>query len=165
MVKLVSGGRGSVFITFMRKLPLSSLAPTAVHSEFSHLALISRPGRSQGLLYKHLCCSFIHWLIHPLVCHARLVRDGSSSYKINYVIVTKNSLNPKWHQNTINNSKVMAILLKGRILPIGGASAGEGLRLHPAQQACSCFEDCYVGRTGNMSMPWGQSFNHSLTSI
>ena len=26
-------------------------------------ALVSRPGRSQGLLYKHLCHSFINWLI------------------------------------------------------------------------------------------------------
>ena len=36
----------------------------------------------------------------------------------------KNFLNPKWHQNLINGSKVTAILLKGWILPIGGASLG-----------------------------------------
>jgi hypothetical protein len=36
-------------------------------------------------------------------------------------------LNPEGHQNPISGSKVMAILLKGWILPIGGASAGEGL--------------------------------------
>ena len=40
------------------------------------------------------------------------------------------------HQNPISGSKVTAILLKGCILPIGGASAGEGLRLQPAQLAC-----------------------------
>ena len=34
-------------------------------------------------------------------------------------------LNPKGHQNPISASKVTAILLKGRILPIGGASSGE----------------------------------------
>ena len=45
-------------------------------------------------------------------------------------------LNPKGHQNPISGSKDMAILLKGWILPIGGASPGEGLRLQPAQQAC-----------------------------
>ena len=51
----------------------------------------------------------------------------------------KNFLNPEGHQNPISGSKVTAILLKGWILPIGGASAGEGLRLQPAQQAClSC---------------------------
>ena len=53
-----------------------------------------------------------------------------------YVAVIKNFLNPEGHQNPISGSKVTAILLKGRILPIGGASAGEGLRLQPAQQAC-----------------------------
>ena len=36
-----------------------------------------------------------------------------------------------------SGSKVMAISLKGWILPIGGASTGEGMRLQPAQQACS----------------------------
>ena len=36
--------------------------------------------------------------------------------------------NPEVHQNPINGSKVTAILLKGWILPIGGASAVEGLR-------------------------------------
>ena len=48
----------------------------------------------------------------------------------------ENFLNPKGHQNPISGSKVTAILLKGCILPIGGASAGEGLLLQAAQQAC-----------------------------
>ena len=48
----------------------------------------------------------------------------------------KTLLNPKGHQNPISDLKVTAILLKGWILPIGGASAGEGLRLQPVQQAC-----------------------------
>jgi hypothetical protein len=50
--------------------------------------------------------------------------------------VINNFLNPEGHQNSISGSKVTAILLKGWILPIVGASAGEGLRLQPAQQAC-----------------------------
>ena len=33
-------------------------------------------------------------------------------------------LNPEWHQNPTSGSKVLAILLKGWILPIGGASSG-----------------------------------------
>ena len=65
-----------------------------------------------------------------------MVSDTSFSYKINYDIVIKNFLNPKGHQNLISGSKVMAILLKGWILPVGGASALEGLRMQPAQQAC-----------------------------
>ena len=60
--------------------------------------------------------------------HAQTVRDRASSYKIEYVIVIKTFLNPEGHQNRISGSKVTAILLKGRILPIGGASSVEGLR-------------------------------------
>ena len=45
-----------------------------------------------------------------------------------YVIVIKNFLNTKGHQNRINGLKVTVILLKGWILPICGASAVEGLR-------------------------------------
>ena len=48
--------------------------------------------------------------------------------KIDYVIVIKKFLNPEGHQNPINGSKVTAILLKGWILPIGEASAVEGLQ-------------------------------------
>ena len=58
--------------------------------------------------------------------HAQMVRDSSSSYKIDYVIVIKTFLNPEGHQNRISGSKVKAILLKGWILPIGRASAVEG---------------------------------------
>ena len=45
--------------------------------------------------------------------HAQTVRDRSSSYKIDYVIVIKNFLNPEGHQNRISGSKVTAILVKG----------------------------------------------------
>ena len=68
--------------------------------------------------------------------HAQTVRDSPSSFKIDYVKVIKKFLNTEGHQNHISGSKVRAILLKGWILPIGGASAGEGLRLQPAKQAC-----------------------------
>ena len=69
--------------------------------------------------------SKLHYLFKS---YAQTVRDSSSSYKIDYVIVIKNFLNPEGHQNPINGSKVTVILLKGWILPIGGASAVEGLR-------------------------------------
>ena len=81
--------------------------------------------------------SFIHSLIQSLSepfppiallrHHAQTVRDCSSSYKLDYVIVIKTFLNPEGHQNRISGSKVTAILLEGWILPIGGASAVEGL--------------------------------------
>ena len=59
--------------------------------------------------------------------HAQTVRDSYFSYKIDHVIVIKTFLNPEGHQNPISGSKVMAILLKGCILPVGEASAVEGL--------------------------------------
>ena len=98
-----------------------------------YLWIFSRPGWNQGLLYKH----FRHWLINSVSQpfppttlrrrHVQTVRDSTSSYKIDYVIVIKNFLNPEEHQNPFSGSKVTAILLKGRILSIVGASAGEGL--------------------------------------
>ena len=54
--------------------------------------------------------------------HAQTVRDGTSSYKIDYVIMIKNFLNPKEHQNPFRVSKVTAILLKGWICPMGGVA-------------------------------------------
>ena len=96
--------------------------------------MFSRPGQSQGLLYKQSRHSLIDSVSHPFPStalrrrHAQTVRDRSSSYKIDYVIGIKNFLNPEYHQNMINGSKVTAILLKGWILPLGVASAVEGLR-------------------------------------
>ena len=60
-------------------------------------------------------------------------------------MVLKNFINPKGHQNRIVGSKLMAILLKGWILPIGTictiwwSCIGKSLHLQPAQQAC--FQD------------------------
>ena len=45
------------------------------------------------------------------------------------VIVIKNFLNPKRHQNPVSGSKVTAILLKGWILPIGGLAS---------RRVCAC---------------------------
>ena len=56
--------------------------------------------------------------------HAKTVRDNTSSYKIDYVIVIKNFLNPEGHQNHMSGSTVTAILLKEWILPIGGVASG-----------------------------------------
>ena len=92
--------------------------------------IINRPRQSQRLLYKHLRHSLINKLIHPfpptaLQCrHAQLVRSSHSSYKIDYVIVIENFLNPNGHQNWISGSKVAAILLKVWILPIGEVASG-----------------------------------------
>ena len=95
--------------------------------------IFSRPGQSQQLLYKQPGNSFINSVSHPFSPtalrrrHAPTVRASTSGCKIDYVIVIKNFLNPEGHRNPFCGSKVTAILLEGWILPIGGASAVEGL--------------------------------------
>ena len=60
--------------------------------------VFSRPGQSQGLLYKHLCHSFISsltdWLILYLKKslrrhHAQTIRYGASSHKTKYIDIFK----------------------------------------------------------------------------
>ena len=73
---------------------------------------------------------FIDWLTDPLVPpalrghHTQTFWDRSSIYKIDYFIVNKNFLNPEGHRHPSSGSKVTAVLQKGWILPIGGASSG-----------------------------------------
>ena len=76
--------------------------------------MISRPGRSQGLLYKQ---PFPPTALRRR--HAQMVRVSTSSYKTDYVIVIKNFLNSKGRQNPIGSSKVMPILLQGQIWFLG----------------------------------------------
>ena len=66
----------------------------------------------------------IHSFIHSVSQSAQTVRDSTSSYKIDYVIMIKNFLNPEGHQNPFSGSKLTAILLKGWIWPIGGVASG-----------------------------------------
>ena len=60
------------------------------------LGIFRIPWQSQGLLYKELSYSIINSISNPFPptalrrCHAKTVRDSSSSYKIDYVIVIKN---------------------------------------------------------------------------
>ena len=56
-----------------------------------------------------------------------MVEDGASSHKIDYFTIFKETLSLEGHPNRITGSRVTAILLYGLILPIGGASAVEGL--------------------------------------
>ena len=66
------------------------------------------------------------------------VADGAFSHKIDHVTIFQEILNLKGHPNCITGSKVKAILLKGWILPIGGASLRRVCvrSLRSAQQAC-----------------------------
>ena len=56
--------------------------------------------------------------------HAQKVRDSTSSYKIEYVIMIEDFPNPEGHKNPFSGSKFMAILLKGWIWPIIGVALG-----------------------------------------
>ena len=56
-----------------------------------------------------------------------MVEDGAFSHKIDYVTIFLEILNLEGHQNRNTGSRVTAILLNVWILPIGGASAVEGL--------------------------------------
>jgi hypothetical protein len=87
---------------------------------------LADPGEARGcsinsLVINSLFHSFSQSLLPTALRrrHTQTVRDSSSSFKIDYIIVIQNFLNPKGHQNQINGSKVTAILLKGWILPIG----------------------------------------------
>ena len=86
--------------------------------------IFSRPGQSQVLLYKQPR-NVSQSVSNPFPVtalrrrHAQTVGDSTSSYNIDFVIVIKNLLNPKGHQNPVSGLKVTAILLKGWIWPIG----------------------------------------------
>ena len=93
------------------------------------ILLISSSGRSQGLLFEHLCYSFTKYLINLLGKiylwrrHAQTVKAGASIYKANYIDILSEILNPEGHLNCYIASKVTAILLNGLILPTDGASS------------------------------------------
>ena len=56
-----------------------------------------------------------------------MVEDGAFSPTIDYVKIFEEILNLEGHLNCITGSRVTANLLNQGILPIGGASAVEGL--------------------------------------
>ena len=92
-----------IFSPIAKKKYLSKIITSQKWATCS-IKFIRRPGRSQGLLYKHLPNSLPDSLIlqSPIALrrrHAQTVRDSSSIYKIDYVIVIKNFLNPEKHQN------------------------------------------------------------------
>ena len=103
------------------------------------MSFLADPGKAWGCSKNSLVTDSLSEPFPPTALqrhHAQTVTDGCSSFKIDYVIVINDFLNPEGHQNPISGSKVTTILLMGWILPIGGALAEDGLRLQPAQQAC-----------------------------
>ena len=95
------------------------------------LLYLADPGKARGCSTNSLRIhSFINSVSRPFPPtavrrrHAQTVRDTTSSYKIDYVIMIKTFLNPEGHQIPFSGSKVKAILLKGWIWPIGGVASG-----------------------------------------
>ena len=90
------------------------------------IGLLADPGKARAALQKAL--SFFHTFSNPfpptalLRRHAKTVGDSFSSCNKDYVIVIKNFLNLKGHQNPINGSEVTVILLKRWIWPICGVA-------------------------------------------
>ena len=90
---------------------------------------LADPAKARGCSINSLVInSLINWFRQPFPPtalrrrHAQSVWDSTSSYKVDILI--KNSPNHEGYPNLISGSKVMAILLKRWILPIGGASSG-----------------------------------------
>ena len=77
--------------------------------------------------------------------NAQTVRDSSSTYKIDYVIVMKKFLNLKRHQNCISGSKVTVILLKGFIWPIAGVETGRACACSLRSRLVFTYDSCTMG--------------------
>ena len=126
-------------------------------SDFNQ-SYLADPGEDRGCSINSLVIPlFINYFSDPfpptaLQCrHAQTVRDSSSSYEIDYVIVINKFLNIEGHQNLIIGSKVTAIILKGWILPISWASAVEGLRSTLLPRLVFCMDyDSWPTRGWNM---------------
>ena len=127
--------------------------PNSVHSRDGHrsitkvlrkilIKVISSTGQSQGLLYKPLCHSLIksvHEPFPPTVLwrrNAQTVRDSSSRYKIDYLIVIKNFLNPKRVSQSRQWFKSYSHFTEGVDFAYWWSYIRKGLSLQRAQQAC-----------------------------
>ena len=103
------------------------------------LDLISRPGRSQGLVYTHCCYSLSQsvsdWSFVKIIlgrCHAQAVRDGAFSNKIDYFRRFKSQIALKlkyWFKRYVDFAEWVDFAYLCSCI-------GKGLHLQPAQQAC-----------------------------
>ena len=86
------------------------------------MGFLADPGKARGCSTN---TSVIHSVSDPLVKislrrrHARMVKNGDSSHKTDYMDIFSENLNLEGHPNRCIGSKVTAILLNGWILPTG----------------------------------------------
>ena len=92
---------------------------------------LADPGEAKGcstnslVIHKLIQSAFFFPQVYGAAKPKRLEsRDSTSSYKISYFIIIKKFLNSEGHHNLFRGLKVMAILLKGCIWPIGGVVSG-----------------------------------------
>ena len=125
--------------------------------------LISRPGQSQGLLYKHLCQSLIHWCTAPAL--VKIFTAPSRPNGLKWCFQSKNKLywhfseilNLPGHLNCSTGTQVMAILLNGWILTTGGVASG---RVCPAACAADLFESDTQSRAIVCSVDYRNTMYH-----
>ena len=79
-------------------------------------SILSRPGQSQELLYKH-CCDSLAWIYR---LRAQLAKNGAFSPKLEYVAQVLKIQSVKVHQNHIISSLGISVFLNRLILPVGG---------------------------------------------
>ena len=96
------------------------------------LNIFSRPGQSQSVRQS------VSEPFPPTALwrrQAQTIRDSTSSYKIDYVIMIKNFLNPEGHQSPFSGSSY-GHFTEGVDLAYWWSLSGGGSALQPAQQAC-----------------------------
>ena len=89
--------------------------------------LVSKPGRSQGLLYKHCCSSFTDWVL--LFFQWLYGSAAPKRLKMMLPIIKEICWNLEGLKNGLIGSKVTVILLNKWILPIGGDAS---------RRVCAC---------------------------
>ena len=120
---------------------LLSTGPTPSSSTAKYL-LLADPGKARGCF---TITSVTHWFIHsfsnPLLPtalrrrHTQTVRDSTSSYKIDHVIVISKSWRAsKWHHWFTSYGHFTEAV----DFAYWWSCIWKGLRLQPAQQACFC---------------------------
>ena len=104
--------------------------------------IFSRHGRSQGLLFKHLCQLLIHSFTDPLVKislrrrHALLVEDGVFGHKIDYVAFFLGD-SKSWRASKLHYwFKSYDDFAEWLNFACWWSCIGKGLRLQLAQPAC-----------------------------
>ena len=103
--------------------------------------MFSRPGRIQGLLYKHLCHSLILWLSDPFVKlslrrrNAQTVKYDASSQKTNYIEMFQKFSILRGIETAVLVQKLRRFCYMGKFSLLFELHR-EGSALQPTQQAC-----------------------------